>query len=113
MDDIFASIKRGLEEAVAHQNGEKSGVKLYRPAQVNVKEVREKTGLTQEQFAATFGISLGTLRHWERGDRKPHGPALVLLDAVGKEPAAVLRILTGEAGGTKKKDNVEKTARAA
>jgi putative transcriptional regulator len=36
------------------------------------------------------------LRHWERGDRKPHGPALVLLNAVAKEPGTVLRILTGK-----------------
>jgi putative transcriptional regulator len=110
MEDIFASIKRGLEEAIAHQKGEKTGVRVYRPAEVNVKEIREKTGLTQEQFAATFGISLGTLRHWERGDRKPHGPALVLLNAVGKEPATVLRILTGN---TKTERKLEKTPRAA
>jgi len=96
MDDLFASIKRGLEEAIAHQKGEKTGIRLYTPEEVNVKHVREKTGLTQEQFAATFGISLGTLRHWERGDRRPHGPALVLLNAVAKEPGTVLRILTGK-----------------
>ena len=98
MSDFFESIKRGLEEAVAHRKGEKTGVRLFTPEEVNVKKVREKTGLTQEQFAATFGISLGTLRHWERGDRKPHGPALVLLNAVAKEPATFLRILTGDQG---------------
>jgi len=31
--------------------------------------------LTQEQFAACFGFSAATLRHWERGDRSPHGSA--------------------------------------
>jgi putative transcriptional regulator len=98
MSDLFESIKRGLEEAVAHQKGDKTSVRLFTPEEVNVKKVREKTGLTQEQFAATFGISLGTLRHWERGDRKPHGPALVLLNAVAKEPATLLRILTGDQG---------------
>jgi putative transcriptional regulator len=96
MGDLFASIKRGLEEAIAHQKGENTGIRLFTPEEVNVKHVREKTGLTQEHFAATFGISLGTLRHWERGDRKPHGPALVLLNAVAKEPGTVLRILTGK-----------------
>ncbi|WP_379912835.1 helix-turn-helix domain-containing protein [Marinobacterium aestuariivivens] len=38
-------------------------------------------------------MSLGTLRHWERGDRKPQGPALALLHVVAKEPQAVLRAL--------------------
>jgi putative transcriptional regulator len=49
--------------------------------------------LTQVEFAAKFGISLGTLRHWERGDRQPRGPALILLHVVDKEPRAVLRAL--------------------
>jgi putative transcriptional regulator len=96
MGDFFASIKRGLEEAIAHQKGETTDVRLFTPEEVNVKQVREHTSLTQEQFAATFGISLGTLRHWERGDRRPHGPALVLLNAVAREPGTVLRILTGK-----------------
>jgi len=93
MSDIFASIKKGMEEAIEHRKGRKTGIKVYRPVPVDVKKVREKTGLTQEKFAATFGISVATLRHWERGDRVPHGPALVLLNAIGKEPATVLRIL--------------------
>jgi len=50
-------------------------------------------GMTQTEFASSFGISLGTLRHWERGDRKPHGPALVLLHVVAKEPKVVLNVL--------------------
>jgi len=95
MAELFESIKRGLEEAIAHSKGEKSDVRLFIPQNVNVKQVREKTGLTQNQFAATFGISLGTLRHWERGDRKPHGPALVLLNAANNAPDTLLQILKG------------------
>ncbi len=93
MRNTVESIKTSLEEAIAHREGKKTDIKVYTPAKVDVKKVREKTGLTQEKFAATFGISLGTLRHWERGDRAPHGPGLVLLNAIGKEPEAILRIL--------------------
>jgi putative transcriptional regulator len=49
--------------------------------------------MTQEEFAMAFGISVSTLRHWERGDRSPAGPALVLLNVMEKEPGAVLRAL--------------------
>jgi putative transcriptional regulator len=93
MSEFFESIKRGLEEAISHSKGEKTNIRVFTPVQVDVKKVREKTGLTQDQFAATFGISLGTLRHWERGDRKPHGPALVLLNAANNAPEDLLRIL--------------------
>ena len=96
MGTLFENIKLGMEEAVAHSKGEQTGIRLFTAKPVNVKTIREKTGLTQNQFAATFGISLGTLRHWERGDRKPHGPALVLLNAANNAPDDLLRILTGQ-----------------
>lgn len=35
-----------------------------------------------------------TLRHRERGDRAPHGPALVLLNVIQHNPAAVIEALT-------------------
>jgi putative transcriptional regulator len=92
MNKTYASIKRGLEQAIRHRKGKRvAGLRLHVPPQVDVKAVRERTGLTQEQFAATFAISLGALRHWERGDRKPRGTALVLLNVIAKEPKAVLR----------------------
>jgi len=59
-----------------------------------VKAIREKIGMSQSEFASAFGISLGILRHWERGDRKPRGPALVLLNVVAKEPRVVLKALS-------------------
>ena len=49
--------------------------------------------MTQTAFAAAFGISLSTLRHWERGERTPQGPARVLLHVAAHEPQAVLRAL--------------------
>jgi putative transcriptional regulator len=44
-------------------------------------------------FASAFGISVSTLRHWERDDRTPQCPALVLLNVISKEPEAVLKAL--------------------
>jgi putative transcriptional regulator len=49
--------------------------------------------MTQEQFAKNFGFSTATLRHWERGDRMPHGPALVLLNVISHNPSAVINAL--------------------
>ncbi|NNL00586.1 MAG: transcriptional regulator, partial [Xanthomonadales bacterium] len=47
----------------------------------------------QQRFCATFGISLGTLRHWEQGLRVPRGPARVLLKVVDNDPQAVIRVV--------------------
>ena len=95
MTKAFESIKQGLREAIAHAQGRPVEAVVHEmPASIDVKAVRKQVGMTQAQFAVSFGISLGTLRHWERGDRMPRGPALVLLQVVAKEPKAVLRALS-------------------
>jgi putative transcriptional regulator len=94
MGKAFESIRKGLKHAIAHQQGKRvQGLKVHRPAEIDVRAVRQGTGLTQEEFAAKFAISLGTLRHWERGDRKPRGATLVLLNVIAREPKAVMRAL--------------------
>lgn len=89
MGKAFESISRGLNEAIAHAKGEKVAVKTYRPEPVDVSALRQGMGMTQEQFAARFGFSVATLRHWERGDRTPQGAALVLLNVIKRAPEAV------------------------
>ncbi len=93
MNTAFESIKQGLHEALAHARGETNDVRVHRPRGVDVKAVRAKVGMTQEQFAARFGFSTATLRHWERGDRNPQGPALVLLNVIERNPQAVIDAL--------------------
>ena len=94
MAKAFESIKQGLTEAIAHAKGNTDGVKLYQPQQVDVSGLRGRLGFTQEQFAARFGFSVATLRHWERGDRSPNGAALVLLNVIDRDPRAVMQALS-------------------
>ncbi|MFN8444827.1 MAG: helix-turn-helix domain-containing protein [Caldilineaceae bacterium] len=94
MNELFASIKQGLQEAVKFAEGDISQAQVFKAPPVDVKIIRSAVRMTQEEFAATFGISLGTLRHWERGDRSPRGPALVLLNLIQKDPAAILKVLS-------------------
>ncbi|HOE31201.1 MAG TPA: helix-turn-helix transcriptional regulator [Planctomycetota bacterium] len=41
-----------------------------------IKELRERLGLTQEQFAQKVGVTFSSVNHWENGKRKPQ-PFLV------------------------------------
>ncbi len=93
MSKEFESIKQGLLEAIEFSEGKQNSVRVFEPVAIDVKKLRQDVGMTQTEFASTFGISLGTLRHWERGDRSPRGPALVLLNLVQKDPNAILRVL--------------------
>lgn len=93
MSSAFSSIKQGLDEAIKFSEGKVGKAVIHEFSPLDVKAVRAKVGMSQSEFASAFGISVSTLRHWERGDRIPHGPALVLLNVVAKEPKAVLKAL--------------------
>jgi len=96
MGNAFSEISEGLNDALAHAKGEESGTVEHRPESIDVKAIREKTGMSQQRFCATFGISIGTLRHWEQGLRSPRGAARVLLKVVDKNPEAVIEAATEE-----------------
>jgi len=93
MASAFSSIKQGLQEAIDYSEGEVKKAIVHEFSSLDVKQVRAQVGMSQSEFASAFGISVSTLRHWERGDRKPQGPALVLLNVVSKEPETVLKAL--------------------
>ena len=93
MSEVYKSVSKGLKEAINYSKGNKKEAREFKPVHIDVKRLRERIGMSQPKFAASFGISLGTLRHWERGDRYPQGPALVLLNLLSKDPNTVLEVL--------------------
>ena len=60
---------------------------------VNVRAIRQNMKLTQEEFAARFGLPLGTVRDWEQGAHRPDRAAQVLLTVIARDPDAVVRAL--------------------
>jgi putative transcriptional regulator len=94
----FDRIAAGLHDAIAHARGEETGavVHTFTPAEeIDVASVRAKTELSQDDFAATFGLKVGTLRHWEQKLRRPVGAARVLLTLIDRDPVSVLTTLRG------------------
>ncbi|WED24300.1 DNA-binding transcriptional regulator [Vibrio sp. JC009] len=47
-----------------------------------IKAIREQVKASQAVFAAYLNISVSTVQKWERGDKKPNGPSLKLLNLV-------------------------------
>ncbi len=93
MGNAFTEISAGLEDAIGHAKGKRSNVVEHKPEPIDVKAIREKTGMSQQSFCATFGISIGTLRHWEQGLRTPRGPARVLLKVIQYDPKAIVEAI--------------------
>lgn len=93
-EEYFNELVESIKEAKAIRRGEKKPSKVIRIEDPNVVEIRKKHKLNQVEFAALLGISVGTLRNWEQGRRKPQGPAKVLLKIAEKKPKAILESLT-------------------
>jgi putative transcriptional regulator len=62
---------------------------------IDVRTIRKRSGMTQQRFAETFGIGLGTLQKWERGERRPSGAARSLLLVMQADLQVVVNALTG------------------
>jgi putative transcriptional regulator len=95
MSKAADSIRRGLKEAVAYAEG-KADVSAYRthvPEKIDVKAIRTRLDMTQEEFAGRFGFSVNTLRHWEQGSRQPEGPPRAYLLVIERAPKAVQKAL--------------------
>lgn len=62
---------------------------------VLIRELRERTGLTQEKFAAKLGVTFPTINRWENGRAKPSPLAMQrieeLLRSMGKDGADLLK----------------------
>ena len=95
MNSIADSIRRGLQEAVAYAEGKaKEGTyRVHIPEKIDVKAIRTRLDLTQEEFAGRFGFSVNTLRHWEQGTRQPEGPTRAYLLVIERAPEDVQRAL--------------------
>jgi putative transcriptional regulator len=91
----YQKIMAGLEDALAYADGDSSRGSAHqvKVADVDITNLREKLGLSQDKFAAMFGLSPRTLRNWEQGVRHPEGPARILLQVIDREPDAVMRAL--------------------
>jgi putative transcriptional regulator len=58
-----------------------------------VKRVRTDLGLSQDAFAARYGIPVATLRQWEMGQRAPDRATLSYLQVIARLPDEVAAAL--------------------
>ena len=91
----FDRTMAGLTEAVeiAEGRADPSTYRVHIPAEIDVKALRKRLGLTQEAFANQYGFSLGTVRDWEQVRTVPEPSSRAYLKAISKEPVRIARAL--------------------
>src|ERR1700740_3304090 len=74
--ELFADLLASVKEMQQIRAGKlKPGRVTFIEPKLDVKAAREKTGLSQADFASILQVSKGTLLNWEQGRRAPTGPA--------------------------------------
>jgi len=95
---VYESIMQGLTEAVDYQQGKIPARKIrmsIKPVDTfnndDIKQIRQKTGLSQVMFAGSLGVSPKTIEAWENGRNKPEGASRRLLEIVRDDPGFLKR----------------------
>ena len=78
-EKMFNELLQSVEQAGKINSGKSKAYRSTILAEPDVSAIRKKYEMTQQEFSSLLGISVGTLRNWEQGRRKPQGPAKVLL----------------------------------
>ncbi len=89
----FDKIAEGLNEALAVARGEVGTAKMHVPPEMDVRAVRAKTGLSQDAFASSFGLTVHQVRQWEQGRNRPLGAMRAYLLVIDRRPEVVREAL--------------------
>lgn len=85
--NLGEELLQGVRDIKAGRIGRRYTVESY-----PIIRAREKSGLTQAQFAALLGVSVRTLQDWEQGRREPSGAAKTLIKVAELHPQVLRKI---------------------
>lgn len=94
MSTFGRELIESANEALAVAKGEALPARAFLLADIDVKAIRKRLGLSQAAFAARFGFSPGAVRDWEQARKRPDPSTRVLLKVIEREPEAVARALS-------------------
>jgi putative transcriptional regulator len=89
----YDKIAEGLKEAIAISRGEAKPAKLFVPPELDVRAIRTRLHLSQEDFASAFGFTVHQIRQWEQARSRPLGAVRAYLMIIDRDPQRVLELL--------------------
>jgi len=90
---MFDQLLQSVREGGAILRGEGKTARRVVVGSPEVRAIREKTSLSQPEFAQLIGVSVKTLQNWEQARRRPTGPAVALLRIIAQEPKLAIEAI--------------------
>ena len=91
--EMFEELLGSVREAGAILRGRQKPSRRKVVRSAGVRLIRERTSLSQSQFADLIGVSVKTLQNWEQDRRRPTGPAAALLSIIEYDPALAVKAI--------------------
>lgn len=91
--EMFSELLHSVREGGAILRGEKRASRRFDLGSSGIRAIRERTGLSQSNFARLIGVSVKTLQNWEQDRRHPTGPAAALLRIIAAEPRLAVKAI--------------------
>ena len=82
--DIGKEILQGVRDIKAGRIGRRYTTESY-----PIVRAREKSGLSQAEFAQLMGVSVRTIQDWEQGRREPNAAAKTLIKVAELHPSVL------------------------
>jgi putative transcriptional regulator len=90
---MFDELIESIRDGGAILRGNKRASRRFVIEASGVRAIREKTALSQSEFAGLIGVSVKTLQNWEQDRRSPTGPAAALLRIISREPKLAIQAI--------------------
>jgi putative transcriptional regulator len=91
--EIFEELLGSVREAGSILRGQNKPLRRTVLNPSGIRAIRERTKLSQSEFASLIGVSVKTLQNWEQDRRRPTGPAAALLRIIAHEPGLAVRAI--------------------
>jgi putative transcriptional regulator len=90
---MFEELLESVREGGAILRGRRKSSRRLEIRASGIRAIRERTSLSQSEFAGLIGVSVKTLQNWEQDRRHPTGPAAALLTIIAYEPQLAVRAI--------------------
>jgi putative transcriptional regulator len=90
---MFEELLESVREGGAILRGPRKPSRRFDLRSSGIRAIRERTSLSQSEFAQLMGVSVKTLQNWEQDRRHPSGPAAALLKIIAFEPQLAVQAI--------------------